>query len=1089
MVLSAGAVSVRVKPDLTKFAAELKAFLVAASRDVVHIGADLDAGKLATQVKAAVTRAGAGRGVEVPVTADTTKLAAAVRSGTPSGKTSVAVDADTSTALSQVARLKSQLDDLSRRHIELSASGDTAGAEHLVAQIRDAAAAAQEIDLSHIKGAALGVDTKAARAAAEKLRTDLARLSGETFRIDVTANAGDVERVRAELHTLAADASDIDIPVAADTSKLAAQVRSGLAAADGGRVRVPVAADAGQLAGQVRRAAALAQQGTRITVPVGANTKGIGGSLAGLSGIGGALAGIGKVAAIGTSLAAAAGGAAQLAAALAPVAGALAALPAFALGAAGAFAVLKLGLSGVGAALSGDSAAFAQLAPSAQAAVTAIRGLSPQFERLKTSIQGNLFAGLDKQITRVADVLLPKLQQRLPAIATAFNGLAKGVAGGLSSDGFTSGLDAALSHTATGIAGLAKGMRPLFSGLGQVIGAFAPSLTAAGQAAGGLAARFGEFISKAAETGQLASFVDGVKTALSQVGGILSNLGSVVASVFSAASSSGGGLLATLETITGAAREFFSSLEGQEALSGFFGGIQSVVRAVLPTLQNLASGIGSVLGPAVGQIATILGPALETLSGSLVDGVAKLLPGLMPVAEALASIVTAAAPLLGVAGQLGAILGGILGSALSMVASLFQALVPPAVQIAQILLASLMPAWRSIESALQTVIAAVLPVIQAFLSVNQALAPILGLIVRVAAAILSGLVKGLIALITPSLTITKIFVGALAKGIATVYGWLKEKLGPAAAWLASVWNEKVSPALSKVSAWLSEKFSAAAASAWSWIKEKLAPLGQKLATIWSEKLAPAIQKVGLWFREKFVPAAQQVWTWIQEKVIPVVSKLVRWFVSKLVPGIERVVEWLVDLAGWFLDLAVDIGTAVGKAIRFWGRFIAFIKALPGKVIGFLKGLPAKFVQIGKNIVSGIVRGIKQAAGRIKDAAVGAAKSAYEGAKDFLGINSPSRLMAWLGSQMGAGVEVGLDGSVGDVVSASRGLARAAYDPWRGFTPHPKSRTDTDGPGGVNVSVRIGEREVADMVVDAVRARPEAVASTVAHGTRLSNLRR
>src|SRR5690606_13341562 len=117
--------------------------------------------------------------------------------------------------------------------------------------------------------------------------------------------------------------------------------------------------------------------------------------------------------------------------------------------------------------------------------------------------------------------------------------------------------------------------------------------------------------------------------------------------------------------------------------------------------------------------------------------------------------------------------------------------------------------------------------------------------------------------------------------------------------------------------------------------------------------------------------------WIQEKVIPVVSKLVKWFVSKLVPGIERVIEWLVDLAGWFLDLAVDIGAAVGKGIRAWAKFIAFIKALPGKVVGFLKGLPGKFLQIGKNMVSGMVRGIKSGAGKVKDAAVGAAKSAFK----------------------------------------------------------------------------------------------------------------
>lgn len=125
VVLSAGAVSVRVRPDLTKFAAEVKTAIVATSREVVHLAADVDAGKLAASVKAAVTKAGAGGGVQVPVTADTSKPAAVMRSGTSGGgKTVVNVDTDTGTALAQVARLKSQLDGLSRRQIDRSTIGD-----------------------------------------------------------------------------------------------------------------------------------------------------------------------------------------------------------------------------------------------------------------------------------------------------------------------------------------------------------------------------------------------------------------------------------------------------------------------------------------------------------------------------------------------------------------------------------------------------------------------------------------------------------------------------------------------------------------------------------------------------------------------------------------------------------------------------------------------------------------------------------------------------------------------------------------------------------------------------------------------------
>ncbi|MGH8879513.1 MAG: phage tail protein, partial [Stackebrandtia sp.] len=189
------------------------------------------------------------------------------------------------------------------------------------------------------------------------------------------------------------------------------------------------------------------------------------------------------------------------------------------------------------------------------------------------------------------------------------------------------------------------------------------------------------------------------------------------------------------------------------------------------------------------------------------------------------------------------------------------------------------------------------------------------------------------------------------------------------------------------------------------------------------------------------------------------------------------------------DLAVDVGTAVGKIIKFWSKVFGFFKALPGKIMGFLKGLPGKFLQLGKDMISGVVKGIKSAAGKVKDAAVGAAKKAYEGAKDFLGINSPSILYKHVGLDSMRGWVRGMKAMSTPLVSASGGLAAAAYDPWRGTSPLVPGVATGPQNTAFNVNVRLGERELRDLVVDAVRSRPDAVASTVAHGQRLNDLRR
>lgn len=66
-------------------------------------------------------------------------------------------------------------------------------------------------------------------------------------------------------------------------------------------------------------------------------------------------------------------------------------------------------------------------------------------------------------------------------------------------------------------------------------------------------------------------------------------------------------------------------------------------------------------------------------------------------------------------------------------------------------------------------------------------------------------------------------------------------------------------------------------------------------------------------------------------------------------------------------------------------------------------------EVGSNIISGIAKGITGAVGKIKEAAEGAARKAYETAKKALGINSPSKLMRdEVGKFIPAGIAEGIN---------------------------------------------------------------------------------
>ena len=101
----------------------------------------------------------------------------------------------------------------------------------------------------------------------------------------------------------------------------------------------------------------------------------------------------------------------------------------------------------------------------------------------------------------------------------------------------------------------------------------------------------------------------------------------------------------------------------------------------------------------------------------------------------------------------------------------------------------------------------------------------------------------------------------------------------------------------------------------------------------------------------------------------------------------------------------------------------FFTTLEIKVKGVLNELMGKFTEVGTNIATGIANGITDAAGKIADAARGAASRAYEAAKNFLGMESPSKLMrTQVGMNFSKGMALGIRDGIPDVVGAARDTA-------------------------------------------------------------------
>ena len=76
--------------------------------------------------------------------------------------------------------------------------------------------------------------------------------------------------------------------------------------------------------------------------------------------------------------------------------------------------------------------------------------------------------------------------------------------------------------------------------------------------------------------------------------------------------------------------------------------------------------------------------------------------------------------------------------------------------------------------------------------------------------------------------------------------------------------------------------------------------------------------------------------------------------------------------------------------------------------GFFGGLASRFFGFGRNVVQGLVNGIRSGAGAVRDATVGTAGQAVTWFKNRLGIRSPSRVFMGLGGDTMAGLAGGLE---------------------------------------------------------------------------------
>lgn len=469
-----------------------------------------------------------------------------------------------------------------------------------------------------------------------RLRRELQELSQQRIGIDVPIDEAlrRIGELTPHLQRLTDDHYDVNVQ--AITRQAHRQLDDLLAAArrvDDTDVDIDVNADVdrpNQLLGILRRIPSVAGAAGGALAGVGTATAGIGAAVPILASVGSALANIAPAAGVGVTAMASV----QLAS--------------------GAVKLAAVGMDdALSAALDPEKAeefseALEKLAPEAAKFATAVRDAAPALRDMQQDVQNEVFRGLADELERTGRRVLPILRTNLVSSGKALNDMAKGVstsARELAKDGT---LGKALGSASAGLHNLSGIPGIVVKSLGQIAAAAGPSFERLTEAAAEGAEGIGERLSAAFESGRMQEAIENAIDLIKQLVEVGGNVASIFGSIFSAAQSSGGGLIGTLETITAALDEAFASPEVQAALSALF-----------ETMSVLAETAAPLLVQALGLIAPViteLAPPVQQLIVALGEGLSPILDGLGPVltaaAEAFGELIIAALPLIELASEL-----------------------------------------------------------------------------------------------------------------------------------------------------------------------------------------------------------------------------------------------------------------------------------------------------------------------------------------------------------------------------------------------------------------------------------------------------
>jgi len=170
--------------------------------------------------------------------------------------------------------------------------------------------------------------------------------------------------------------------------------------------------------------------------------------------------------------------------------------------------------------------------------------------------------------------------------------------------------------------------------------------------------------------------------------------------------------------------------------------------------------------------------------------------------------------------------------------------------------------------------------------------------------------------------------------------------------------------------------------------------------------------------------------WAIIKAIPqIVAALVR-NLPQILRATTSVLSAMPSLIWKILKEAINKVAEFGSQAKTKAADAA--KKLLNAVTSGVKSLPSKLKKVGTDLVKGLWNGINDMTSWVKDKIEGFGSDVLDGIKDFFGIHSPSREMAWVGEMLDRGLAQGVLDNMGKPLDAMTEMAEGMLDEAEGM---------------------------------------------------------